>query len=83
MKDILHIILISIIGLTIISCKSSDDDASSDDSSLTTLATLTYQDLSDDFDPSTGKGAYLYLATGDLNNDQKEDVVFGHFFFRK
>ena len=80
MKDILHIILISIIGLTIISCKSSDDDASSDDSSLTTLATLTYQDLSDDFDPSTGKGAYLYLATGDLNNDQKEDAVFGHFF---
>lgn len=96
MKDILQIILISIIGLTIISCESSDDassddssllnissnDASSDDSSLTTLATLTFQDLINDFDPSIGMGANTYLATGDLNNDQKEDVVFGHFFLK-
>ena len=56
--------------------KNEDDGESS---GIKVMASLAYEDMNKDFMLSGRKGAYTFLAKGDLNNYQKDDIVFGHF----
>ena len=80
-----YLILILLL-VKILSCAKNEDSTSQNEDSTSQnsenyeiLATLSYKDIDLNLNSIGQKGGYIYLTKGDLNNDQLEDIIFGHF----